>query len=99
MSAKPLTVLARVRAKPGKESEVLRELQSIVGPSRKDDGCLSYDLHQSQTDRVLFMFHENWVSRTHLDQHLSKPDLQATFKRLEPLVAEPPEITFWHQIG
>ena len=99
MSAKYVTVLARVKAKPGKEAAVHRELLSLVEPSRKDDGCINYDLHQSKDNPALFMFHENWTCREHLDSHLAKPDLQSTLARLGPFVAEPPEITFWERIS
>jgi quinol monooxygenase YgiN len=99
MNAKPLTVLAQIKAKPGKETQVRQELLSLVAPSRKDAGCLNYDLHQALDHPALFLFHENWTSKAHLDQHLQKPDLQATLARLGQLVAEPPQITLWEKIG
>ena len=48
MKAESLTVVAQIKAKPGKESQVRQELLSLVAPSRQDDGCLNYDLHQAQ---------------------------------------------------
>jgi len=70
-----------------------------VGPSRKDAGCLNYDLHQAAGNPALFLFHENWTSKTHLDAHLQKPDLQAVLGRVGQMVAEPPQITLWEKIG
>jgi quinol monooxygenase YgiN len=99
MNAKPLTVIARIKAKPGKESQVRQELLSLVAPSRKDDGCINYDLHQATDDPALFLFHENWVSKPHLDAHLAKPDLQAALGRVGQMVAEPPQISLWEKIG
>lgn len=99
MGAKPLTVTARVKAGPGKEEEVLGHLLSLIEPSRKDPGCLNYDLHRSQTDPGSFLFHENWARRDLWDRHMAKPDLQAIISRLAPLLAEPPEITCWDKIG
>jgi quinol monooxygenase YgiN len=99
MSAKSLTVIAKVKAMRGKEAEVRKELLSLVEPSRKDSGCINYDLHQSQADPASFLFHENWVSREHLDRHLAKPDLQAVLTRVATLVAEAPEITLWDKIA
>jgi quinol monooxygenase YgiN len=99
MNAKTLTVLAQMKAKPGKESQVRQELLSLVAPSRKDAGCVNYDLHQAVDNPALFLFHENWVSKAHLDAHLQKPDLQAVLGRLGPLVAEPPQITLLEKIG
>ena len=99
MKSRSLTVVAHLRAKPGKEAEVRNELLSLVAPSRQDAGCLNYDLHQALDNSALFMFHENWTSKSHLDQHLAKPDLQAVLARVARLVAEPPQITLWEEIG
>ena len=99
MNAKSLTVVAQFKAKPGKESQVRQELLSLVAPSRRDAGCLNYDLHQALDNPALFLFHENWTSKALLDQHLQKPDLQAVLARLGQLVAEPPQITLWENIG
>ena len=99
MNTKSLTVIAQIKAKPGKESSVRQELLSLVAPSRKDAGCLNYDLHQALDNPALFLFHENWTSKAQLDQHLQKPELQAVLAKLGQLVAEPPSITLWNKIG
>ncbi len=99
MNAKPLTVVAQIKTKPGKEAQVRKELLSLIAPSRKDAGCINYDLHQAVDNPALFMFHENWASKAHLDQHLRKPDLQAVLGRVGQMAAEPPQITLWEKIG
>ncbi len=98
MNTKSLTVVAQFKAKPGKETAVRRELLSLVAPSRKDAGCLNYDLHQGLENPALFLFYENWASKAHLDAHLQKPDLQAALARVRQLVAEPPQVTLWEKI-
>ena len=99
MNAKTVTVIAQIKAKPGKESEVRRELLSLVAPSRKDAGCVNYDLHQALDNPALFMFHENWRSEAQREAHLQKPDLKAGLEKVGQLVAEPPQITLWRKIG
>ena len=99
MKADSLTVTAQIKAKPGKESQVRQELLSLVAPSRRDAGCLNYDLHQALDNPALFLFHENWTSKAHLEQHLQQPDLKAVLAGLGQLVAEPPQITLWKKIG
>ena len=96
---KSLTVIAQFKARPGTESEVRRELLSLVEPSRKDEGCLNYDLHQGLDNPALFLFHENWTNRAALDRHLQKPDLQALLARVGKFAAEAPSITLWEKIG
>jgi quinol monooxygenase YgiN len=98
MNAKSLTVIAQIKAKPGKEAEVRKELLSLVAPSRQDAGCLNYDLHQAKDNPGWFMFHENWESQAHLDRHLQKPDLQAVLARVGKLAAEPPQVTLWEKL-
>lgn len=92
-------MVAQFKAKPGKESLVRQELLSLLAPSRKDAGCLNYDLHQAPDNPALFLFHENWTNKAHLDQHLQKPELQAVLARVGQLVAEPPQIMLWEKVG
>jgi quinol monooxygenase YgiN len=99
MNTKSLTVLAQVRAKPGKETEIRSMLLSLVAPSRKDAGCINYDLHQAVDNPAMFLFHENWESKALLDQHLQTAHVQGVLGKLGPLVAEPPQITLWDKIG
>jgi quinol monooxygenase YgiN len=99
MNAKSLTVIAQFKAKPGKESQIRQELLALVAPSRKDDGCLNYDLHQALDNPTRFLFHENWTSKAHLDRHLQQPELKAALARVDQLVAEPPQVTLWEKIG
>ncbi len=99
MNNQSVTVIARMKAKPGQEAEVRRELLSLVAPSRKDAGCLNYDLHQGSGDPATFLFHENWASRELLEQHLQQPHLQAALAKLKNLLAEPPEISLWERIS
>ena len=98
MNAEPVTVIAQLKAQPGREAEVRKELLSLIVPSRKDAGCINYDLHQAADNPALFMFHENWASKAHLDRHLQKPELQAVLARVGKLVAEAPQITLWEKI-
>jgi len=99
MSPESLTVVARIKAKQGKESQVRKALLSLVAPSREDPGCVNYDLHQALDDPALFFFHENWTSEAHLERHLQKPELKAVLAKLEDLLVGPPQITLWKKIA
>jgi quinol monooxygenase YgiN len=99
MDDERVTVLARVRARAGKEAEVRRLLLALVAPSRAEAGCRNYDLHQSADDPTEFMFYENWTSRAALDAHLDMPYLDEFDAQAEALLAAPVEITFWQMIS
>lgn len=94
-----VTVVARLKARPGMEETLRRELLALIDPTTAEEGCINYDLHQSADDKALFMFHENWLSREDLDDHLQMPYLQAFLARTDELLAEPPEISLWKMIS
>jgi quinol monooxygenase YgiN len=99
MANKGVTVIARVRAKEGKEEMVRQELTALIAPTRSEPGCVTYNLHQGADNRYLFMVYEGWSSKNDLDDHLKKPYLKAFLKRANELLVEPVEITLWEQIG
>ena len=96
--SEPLTVLARVRAKAGQESRLRRELLALVAPTRAEEGCINYDLHQSQADPAVFVFYENWTSQAALDAHTQTPHLRAYLQVIPELADGPPEITKWTKV-
>ena len=98
MAEKRVIVLARVKAQAGLEEKVKQELLALVAPSRSEEACISYDLHQSLDDKTLFMFYETWASREALDKHLSMPYLDAFDEKTEGMLAEPVEVTLWEMI-
>ena len=94
-----LTVLARIRAKAGKEDQVLQEIDALIAPTRAEEGCINYDLHRAQDDPALFCLYENWRSRRDLDDHLATPYLQAFLGKAEELLAEPVDLSFWKMVS
>jgi quinol monooxygenase YgiN len=98
MSTKILTVVAAFQAKPGKENELRSALIGLVAPTRKESGCLNYDLHASPEDPAKFLFHENWASKTHHEAHMKTPHLQALLPRVGELCVEFPQVTMWERI-
>ncbi len=70
-----LTVIAYMRAAPGKQEELRRELEALIEPTSQEDGFVNYDLHQGVEDPETFFFYENWESGEKLDAHLAAAHL------------------------
>jgi quinol monooxygenase YgiN len=64
-----LLLVVALRAKPGREDELRRDLAAVVEPSRKEEGSLGYDLFVDRNDPARFVFVEHWTSRAHRDKH------------------------------
>ncbi len=64
-------VVAVIAAKPGSESIVEGALKALVGPSRRDQGCISYDLFVSESTPGTFVTIEKWQSQEDVDAHMA----------------------------
>ena len=71
----------------------------LLVPTRKEAGCLNYDLHQSPEDPAKFLFHENWTSQAALNAHLQSAHVKALLPRVDEWCTAFPEIKIWEKIG
>jgi quinol monooxygenase YgiN len=81
-----LTVIAHMRAAPGKRDELRAALEALVEPTSKEQGYVNYDLHQGIEDPDRFFFYENWESDADLDAHLYAPHLRDFAARIPELL-------------
>lgn len=75
-----ITVVAIIKAKPGEEDRVKQALLDLIPPTRKETGCINYDMHVSRDDPGRFIFLENWSTQADLDRHLASEHLSAAAK-------------------
>lgn len=87
-----LTVVAEIVAKPGKEDEVRKHLLGFVEPTRKEEGCVQYDLHVCNDEPGRFLFYEHWTSGEMLDKHSASKHIQAFRAIAGDLLAQPTRI-------
>lgn len=69
---KQLPIIVKFEVKEDKIEYVKSELIKILEPTRKEDGCVLYDLHQDIDDPSIFMFYEIWETPSHWKVHDSK---------------------------
>ena len=97
MASNQVTVVVRIRAKAGLEARVHQELSSLLAPTRRERGCINYDMHQSPKDPGVFLFHENWASEEDLKRHFETPHIKRWIQEAEALLAEPMELSLWRK--
>jgi quinol monooxygenase YgiN len=93
-----LTVVARLRARPGQETELRHQLQRLVNPTRDESGCVTYELSESKNEPGHFLFYEVWKSDADLDEHFQTSHMKAIGKVLPKLLAEPMDLTKWSKL-
>jgi quinol monooxygenase YgiN len=85
-------VVAVITAKPGSEDAVRAALTDLVGPTREEAGCRSYDLSESQAAPGTFITVEEWSDPSDLDTHLQTEHVQAALAATGEHLAAPPAI-------
>ena len=88
-------LIARVVAKQGDEEVVREALASLVEPTRKEEGCIHYILHQAKDDKRKFMFYEVWTSRDALKKHGQTPHMKALGPKLKGHTDKGGGVTFY----
>ena len=94
-----ITIMAFITAKAGMQPQVREVLLDLVAQTRKEKGCLNYNLHQSQDNPREFVMYENWESAADLDAHARSEHLQAFGKAAKGLLERPAEITKWDMVS
>lgn len=92
MAENSLRVVAHIKAKPETVEDVRAMLTGLVGPTRAEEGCVSYELLQNRSDPTDFAFVEEWASDAALESHFATDHIKAAFARAVELLDGSPDI-------
>ncbi len=87
-----LHVVAVITAKPGSEDAVRDAMAGLVGPTREEEGCITYSLSESAASPGTFITVEEWSDPSDLDKHMQTEHIQAALGVLGSELAEAPAI-------
>ena len=99
MSKQTVRVVARITARPDSVESLKSILLGLIGPTRAEEGCISYQLLQNNADPTDFTFVEEWVSDTAIDAHFATPHLQDALANGIDLFGKEPDIRKYSSIG
>jgi quinol monooxygenase YgiN len=92
MANDTVRIIARIPAKPEKAAEVRSILLGLVDETRKEKGCISYELLHNHADSGDFTFVEEWANDSVFDAHLATPHVQKALSKAGSLLAGEPDI-------
>lgn len=90
---KQITVIARLKAKPGFESRLEELAKGLIEPTRAEAGCVNYVLHRDLEDPAVYYFYENWRSQEDLNLHFQTPHIKRVLEIAPEILAEPLKLT------
>jgi quinol monooxygenase YgiN len=96
-SSGPLCLIVKMKAVAGKEEQLKEVLTAMLEPTRKEPGCIVYQLYTNEKNDTFF-FYELWQTPQHLEGHTKTEHYLHLVKVREGLVAEGGEISRLHEI-
>ena len=79
-------VAATFRIRPGTIERFVEAAYPAIDASRRETGCLHYDLNASVTDPDRLMCIEQWQSQQTFDQHLATAHIATFREAIKPFV-------------
>lgn len=77
-------VVAKKHVNEGKLDEVIELYKELVEASRREEGCIKYELYRDEKDALTVAVIEEWENKDALNKH-SKSE---HFTRIVPMIAE-----------
>jgi quinol monooxygenase YgiN len=89
-----INVVAVLKAKEGREGDVIAAFGPVLDASRKDKGCVRYDLFQADGSPSTLVMLETWESQEDLDEHMKSPALASGFGAVGDAFDGAPQLLF-----
>jgi quinol monooxygenase YgiN len=83
-----VTVVAKLTVKVAAIEAAKAELLTMIAPTRAEEGCIEYRLHQDNDDPTVFIFYENWESLVCLERHMESEHFKCYVAALSGLIAD-----------
>jgi quinol monooxygenase YgiN len=75
------------------------ELLNLVEPTRREPGCLQYDICRSATDPHDVVVFERWQTPSDFDAHMRTPYVGAFMGKVSDLCGQDVEIRAYHMVS
>jgi quinol monooxygenase YgiN len=95
----PVRIIARFTARPEQQQALSVSLSALIEPTRRESGCLRYELWHNQSFPADFTFIEEWASEAALEAHMRTPHLAVLFQKLLELDVAEPEVFKYTALG
>jgi quinol monooxygenase YgiN len=81
----PFTLFVTIKAKSGKEKELEAAFAPCIAATKKETGCLAYELSRDPDDPTAYLLFEKYKNVAALEAHLKLEHTTKLLKALEPL--------------
>lgn len=88
-----ILLIAKNTVQKGKQKEFVELAKEMIVNTRKESGCIYYDLAADQNDEQVYFFIEKYKDGQAVEYHRSTEYFQTIVPRLSELRVKPSEVT------
>lgn len=86
-----ITMISHIEALPDEIDTVKSVLAKMVEPTRKEPGCVRYNMYQNQSNPAIFTFIHEWETEEAMNAHILSGHFNETAGKLKDLMARNPD--------
>lgn len=92
---KPFTLVVLVTVKEGQGQQFEKLFQPALKATRKEKGCIAYDLNRDLKEATKYYVYERWQSLAALEQHMETEHIKTLLAQIPDVLANPPDFKFF----
>jgi quinol monooxygenase YgiN len=93
-----IKVVAREKLKSGAKDAALEIFREMIELTRKEKGCVAYNLHEALDNPDVLAMIEIWESKEALDAHMNSEHFKRLIPKVGAYIAEPSQIEVFKEI-
>lgn len=90
-----IKIVAKFTIKEDKIAEFKNHAADLAAETRKENGCISYELFQDINDLKVLAFIEEWESKDALDSHMESKHFKEIFSKMAKIQEKDPEVSMY----
>ena len=94
-----LAYIVVLRAQPGKAELLGEALSDIVKLTRREQGCMIVELHESSDNPATWMMYERWRDQAAFENHMQQSYTVRFVSRMPDLIIEPAEVRVFKHLA
>jgi len=91
--------ISKIYVKQDSVNEFIELFKAMIEPTKKEAGCIQYDMYQDEEDATILIVLEQWESRESFDQHLESEHFKEIGPKMSELMAKESELNVAYKIA
>lgn len=96
---KPFTLVLTFQAKADMEGKLLEAFKPAMEATRKEKGCVAYELNRQPDEPTKFLMYERWKSVPDLEAHLDSAHIKTLVEKLNELLSGGLNVQVFQPVG